>query len=214
MSTLGRWLHPSILAWLLLVSPVAADIYQWTDADGRVHFSDRPQPGAESVELEANVIQVPTPRGEADAEPSEAVLRARAKRREIQRWVDRQPSRPARPAARPSASPMPRGRPQPVIPTLGGGYTVPTRAADADRREADCRRVYAKSCDELKRWKATARSDCERRNLSRDCDSAEYLDKQRPRTRAQQERIDAKRQKRRDRRDRRIEREIDALRHR
>jgi len=37
----------------------AAELYRWTDADGRVHFSDRPPPAAE---VPAEVERLPTPR--------------------------------------------------------------------------------------------------------------------------------------------------------
>jgi hypothetical protein len=36
---------------LLLVCPLHADIYKWTDDNGNVHFSDKPQPGAETIKL-------------------------------------------------------------------------------------------------------------------------------------------------------------------
>jgi hypothetical protein len=51
---------------LLLASSVMAQAYRWVDADGVVHFSDRPQPGAEEIVLpEANTVSVPRrePRG-------------------------------------------------------------------------------------------------------------------------------------------------------
>ena len=40
-----------ILLGLLAVNGVLADAYRWVDEDGVVHFSDRPQPGAEKVHL-------------------------------------------------------------------------------------------------------------------------------------------------------------------
>ncbi|MGQ3889536.1 DUF4124 domain-containing protein [Legionella sp. CNM-1927-20] len=36
---------------LLLVNPLCAEIYKWTDSQGVVHFSDEPHPGAEKVVL-------------------------------------------------------------------------------------------------------------------------------------------------------------------
>ena len=41
------WLVLSILAPLLVAQ--AAVVYKWVDADGVVHFSDQPEPGAEKV---------------------------------------------------------------------------------------------------------------------------------------------------------------------
>ena len=40
-----------ILLGLLAAGGVSAEAYKWTDEDGVVHFSDKPQPGAEKVEL-------------------------------------------------------------------------------------------------------------------------------------------------------------------
>jgi len=39
---------PKLLLAILLLLPLtaAADVYQWTDSQGRVHFSDKPMPGA------------------------------------------------------------------------------------------------------------------------------------------------------------------------
>jgi hypothetical protein len=51
-------------AGLLLVSAAAAaETYRWLDADGKLHYSDRPVPGAQPVE-------VPVP-GEAPAAPAD-----------------------------------------------------------------------------------------------------------------------------------------------
>ena len=49
----------------LLAVPLAAaeEAYVWTDEDGVVHYSDRPQPGAKRIELaEPNTGQSPAPR--------------------------------------------------------------------------------------------------------------------------------------------------------
>ena len=40
----------------------ATQVYKWVDENGRVHYSDQPRAGAESVTLEAgNTITLPTP---------------------------------------------------------------------------------------------------------------------------------------------------------
>jgi len=47
-----------ILLGLLATSGVLADAYTWTDEDGVVHYSDRPQPGAKHIVLpEANTVR-------------------------------------------------------------------------------------------------------------------------------------------------------------
>jgi len=42
---------------LLAATPLHAQIYRWTDAQGRVHFSERPAQGAEQVEVDPQVIE-------------------------------------------------------------------------------------------------------------------------------------------------------------
>ena len=50
-----------ILALLLaccgLSLPLQAEIYRWVDANGQVHFGERPRPGAETVEVRPQVIE-------------------------------------------------------------------------------------------------------------------------------------------------------------
>lgn len=43
-----------ILLGLLAAGGLSAEAYKWTDEDGVVHFSDKPQPGAEKVELDTS----------------------------------------------------------------------------------------------------------------------------------------------------------------
>ncbi len=43
-----KWI---VLVFLFIAQPTFAQIYKWTDSQGNVHFSDKPQPGAEKVEL-------------------------------------------------------------------------------------------------------------------------------------------------------------------
>lgn len=52
-----------VLLGLLAAGVVVADAYTWTDDEGIVHYSDRPQPGATRIELdEPNTGQSPAPR--------------------------------------------------------------------------------------------------------------------------------------------------------
>ena len=50
-----------ILALLLaccgLSLPLQAEIYRWVDANGQVHFGERPRLGAETVEVRPQVIE-------------------------------------------------------------------------------------------------------------------------------------------------------------
>ncbi|NQD92239.1 DUF4124 domain-containing protein [Pseudomonas sp. CrR25] len=48
----------ALLCLLLLPGLAAAEIYRWVDADGQVHFGQRPAaPGAEQVEVRPQVIE-------------------------------------------------------------------------------------------------------------------------------------------------------------
>ncbi len=62
-----------LLCWLYLLS-VHAEVYRWFGADGAVHFSDQPYPGAEKVEISPIQIvpAVPTS-GRSGVQKSEAV---------------------------------------------------------------------------------------------------------------------------------------------
>ena len=61
------------IALLLAGSLALAQAYRWVDENGVVHYSDRPQAGAEEVELEsAPAISIPAPRRAAPAAASAA----------------------------------------------------------------------------------------------------------------------------------------------
>lgn len=52
----------TLVAILLAVAAQATTTYKWVDKNGVVHYSDRPEPGAEKVELqEAQTFQAPRP---------------------------------------------------------------------------------------------------------------------------------------------------------
>lgn len=61
----------------LLPALAVAGVYKWVDPDGTVHYSDKPQPGAEEVRVPPPQTYTPTPytpitpRPEATAAPAE-----------------------------------------------------------------------------------------------------------------------------------------------
>jgi hypothetical protein len=191
-------------------------MYRHIDAAGRVTYSNQPAQNGESVTLETE-IQVQSSEDPADAAANDALQKARQKRREIQRWADREDRRHRAAARQPSgnqAGSSFRAPFQPMMPVPNGPARMLPQHRSGASAEAHCQSQYGKPCAELENWKSAATADCQRRNLSQDCKSDDYLRSQRPRTRDEQQRIDEKRQKRRDRRDRRVEKEIDALRRR
>ncbi len=54
----------------LVISPLHAAVYKWVDSKGVVHFSDKPHPDAEKIELpEAQTYSLPAPTADASDEP-------------------------------------------------------------------------------------------------------------------------------------------------
>lgn len=68
----------AVAVWLLLsAASAAAEVYKWTDADGRVHFGDRPPAGrGESLQLPAPAATAPAPTAEQRLEAQRRLLRA------------------------------------------------------------------------------------------------------------------------------------------
>ncbi len=50
-----RWVLTFSL--LLVMAPSQAQIYRWTDEQGRVHFGERPGQGAEQIEVNPQIIE-------------------------------------------------------------------------------------------------------------------------------------------------------------
>lgn len=62
-----------LLYWaLLLPGLAAAEIYRWTDAQGQVHFGQRPGAGAEQIEVKPQVVERDQAREERTARFYEA----------------------------------------------------------------------------------------------------------------------------------------------
>ena len=59
-----------ILLGLLVASAAFADAYKWTDEDGIVHYSDRPEPGSERVDLGTATRSRPQSAGPGATRPS------------------------------------------------------------------------------------------------------------------------------------------------
>jgi hypothetical protein len=65
----------SILLLMALLASAAAiaDVYKWTDADGVVHYSDQPHPGAELIQISGtNTFSAPPARSRASRDDDEA----------------------------------------------------------------------------------------------------------------------------------------------
>jgi hypothetical protein len=65
----------AVLLWTVLLgsagSAVASTMYRWVDAQGVVHYSDTPQPGAEKIQMEqAQTYKAPPVQNAARANPT------------------------------------------------------------------------------------------------------------------------------------------------
>lgn len=61
-----------MLAVLAAVAGQAAVVYKWTDADGVVHYSDQPVPGAEKMTTSANSLNGYASSGAAASPPAQS----------------------------------------------------------------------------------------------------------------------------------------------
>lgn len=61
-----------LLGFFIVTSPLQAQIYKWTDANGNIHFSDNPHPGAKELQLPKvqTYSAPPIPPIETDSEPA------------------------------------------------------------------------------------------------------------------------------------------------
>jgi Domain of unknown function (DUF4124) len=64
-----QWMALTALAALAIFTASATTVYRWTDADGVVHFSDQPAPGAEKVPIgPVKLYGTPTTSGPSQAQ--------------------------------------------------------------------------------------------------------------------------------------------------
>lgn len=93
--------HLAALALAFAATAAAADIYQWTDEQGRVHYGDQPAPGAPAAARPELRAAEPS-----EADRQEAIEREERLRARLQRPADesgpaeappRQATRPAEP---------------------------------------------------------------------------------------------------------------------
>jgi Domain of unknown function (DUF4124) len=60
-----------VLLGLLVAASVLAEAYTWTDKDGIVHYSDRPEPGAKVIDLGTTKQPRPSPATRASTDRSQ-----------------------------------------------------------------------------------------------------------------------------------------------
>lgn len=58
------------LTMLLLINPLRAEIYKWTDSNGNVHFSDKPHAGAQIITIKPTQTYSPSSQVEPSISPA------------------------------------------------------------------------------------------------------------------------------------------------
>ena len=85
-----------LLSLCLVQPPALAEVYKWTDADGRVHFGDRPPHGkAATVRLPTTATDTPAATPEERLEQQRRLLRAYDEERRQKRDARAQAQRDA-----------------------------------------------------------------------------------------------------------------------
>jgi hypothetical protein len=78
LPSLRRWLPAALVAvWALVALPAAAALYKWTDANGRVVYSDQPPPGTIKSEIIGGAPPPANPNAVKDMASQDAELKKR-----------------------------------------------------------------------------------------------------------------------------------------
>jgi hypothetical protein len=135
---------------VLCASPSRADLYEWTDADGRVHYTNEPRSGSSRVGLAPVALESEQQESEV---ASDAKRRERLKRQRAEDWVARQDGEKA------------RGLDGAWVDPDGHKADRPAALAPPDEspravREGVCQESHGMSCRQFKAWKRAFENDC------------------------------------------------------
>lgn len=149
----------ALLSFSLLAAPVGAELYEWTDDDGRVHYSNEPRPGSDPVGL-APIALPPEGAEQDDDSPTDTKRRERLKRQRAERWVDSQDELPAT---------MPDSALEEEQETTG-----PAAPAEDDHglRARECQARHGMSCLQFEAWLQMHGHDCEEGLAGSECRAA------------------------------------------
>lgn len=150
----GRW--AAVFLLLALAQPANAELYEWTDDEGRVHYSNEPRPGSDKVGLAPLALD---PVGGEDETPTDATRRDRLKRQHADRQLDSQDE-------------LPTQAPNPVWsePEGSGDARPAAPAPDAEAiRERECQRLHGMSCLRYQAWRQTREVACRERASGEGC---------------------------------------------
>jgi hypothetical protein len=107
-------------------TPATADLYEWTDADGRTHYSNSPRPGAKPVGLAPISLEE---EGSPEDTASDEARRERRRRQRAERLIDNDEHAPAHGMIEAPAAP--------VSPLAPAGVTE--RPAETEPAQPDLR---------------------------------------------------------------------------
>jgi hypothetical protein len=135
---------------LLFAHTGEAELFEWTDDDGRVHYTNEPRPGSEPVGLAPIALEAEEEAGSGES-ASDAARRDRLKRQRAERWTDSQEQFPTpNPVVTPTDLNAPNAM-RPAAPALQGG----------DDFERSCQAEHGMSCLQFEAWLRSGGFDCE-----------------------------------------------------
>jgi Skp family chaperone for outer membrane proteins len=144
--TTARWLQVALLAAVAVALPAAAAVYKWTDANGRVVYSDQPPPDGAKAEQ----LQGPQPPANPHAVREMANQEAELKKRQQER--SKQSDDEARRRAEADQRTVACARAEAQIRTLGANQQVVYRLNEKGERVALDDATRVKERLELERW--------------------------------------------------------------
>lgn len=129
-----------------------AGLFEWTDDDGRVHYTNEPRPGAQPVALAPIALEAED-EAETEESASDRARRDRLKRQRAERWTDSQEQFPM-PTQTPASTPTESDSPNTMrsaAPALQG----------TDEFERGCQMEHGMSCLQFEAWLRSGGFDCE-----------------------------------------------------
>lgn len=149
----------------LLPLPAQAEIYQWVDAEGRVHFSDAAPEGHESETITPNTERM----GVRLSSP-----------REAEAWSDQVLNPAASPASPQQAAPARRATAR----VLNDWETDLCAGVVGDcfteQQDYVCKLRFGLACRQIYHWKVCLQQDCKDKKIADQCDSPFHLLDRRP----------------------------------
>ena len=150
-----KWSIPRSIGGLLLagllITPAGAEVYKWTDEQGRVHYGDRPpEEGAQSVDVDPGSSSgSPVPSDAERRDKTRRLLRAYDEERRIKQQREQQEA--ARAAERQQRCAHARDRLRSYT-QAGGLYELDDQGNRRFLDESRRRQAEARAAQDVSRW--------------------------------------------------------------